>query len=173
MASVPQDRLRQGLVEDFSVQENLVLGQHQSPSYSKWASMNWKAVRKFADQAIEEFEIKTTGPKQPVGQLSGGNLQKVILAREISRPIKFMIASSPSRGLDIGATYYVYKRFLELLQTGVGILMISEDLDEIFNVSDRIAVIYNGKIMDVVDVHEADLETIGLYMAGVEEHEHN
>ena len=84
-----------------------------------------------------------------------------------------MVASSPSRGLDIGATYYVYSRFLELLRSGAGILMISEDLDEIFNVSDRIAVIYNGRIMGVFNVNEVDRETIGLYMAGLEEHEHS
>lgn len=173
LASVPQDRLRQGLVEEFTVEENLVLGLHDHPSYSKGVSMNWKAIRAFASQAIQQFEIKTTGPLQPVGQLSGGNLQKVILAREVSRPIKVIIASSPSRGLDIGATYYVYSRFLELLNTGAGILMISEDLDEIFNVSDRIAVIYNGRIMGVFNAHDVDKEKIGLYMAGLEEHEHS
>jgi simple sugar transport system ATP-binding protein len=173
MASVPQDRLRQGLIEDFTVQENLILGLHHEASYSKGPNINWKAIKAFANQAIQQFEIKTTGPLQPVGQLSGGNLQKVILAREVSRPIKVMVASSPSRGLDIGATYYVYSRFLELLQSGAGILMISEDLDEIFNVSDRIAVIYSGRIMGVFDVNDVDRETIGLYMAGLEEHEHS
>jgi simple sugar transport system ATP-binding protein len=172
MASVPQDRLRQGLVGEFSVQENLVLGQHDNPPYSRGFSLNWRAVKAFAGQAIQQFEIKTNGPQQPVWQLSGGNLQKVILAREVSRPIKVIVASSPSRGLDISATYYVYSRFLELLRGGAGILMISEDLDEIFNVSDRIAVIYNGRIMGVFNVNEVDRETIGLYMAGVEEHEH-
>ncbi len=173
LASVPQDRLRQGLIEEFTVQENLILGLQDSPSYSRGVSLNWKAIKSFASQAIQQFEIKTTGPLQPVGQLSGGNLQKVILAREVSKPIKVMVASSPSRGLDIGATYYVYSRFLELLRNGAGILMISEDLDEIFNISDRIAVIYNGRIMGVFDVHEVDRETIGLYMAGLEEHEHS
>jgi len=173
MASVPQDRLRQGLIGDFTVQENLVLGLHDNVSYSRGPSMNWQAIKAFASQAIQQFEIKTTGPLQPVWQLSGGNLQKVILAREVSRPIKVMVASSPSRGLDIGATYYVYSRFLELLRSGAGILMISEDLDEIFNVSDRIAVIYNGRIMGVFNVNEVDRETIGLYMAGLEEHEHS
>lgn len=173
LASVPQDRLRQGLIEDFTVQENLILGLHDNTPYSRGVTMDWKAIANFANQAIQQFEIKTSGPKQPVRQLSGGNLQKVILAREISRPIKVMVASSPSRGLDIGATYYVYGRFLELLRTGAGILMISEDLDEIFNISDRIAVIYNGRIMGVFNVHEVDKETIGLYMAGLEEHEHS
>ncbi|MCI0520083.1 MAG: ABC transporter ATP-binding protein [Chloroflexi bacterium] len=173
MASVPQDRLRQGLVGDFTVQENLVLGLHDNPSYSHGISMNWKAIKAFAAQAIQQFEIKTTGPLQPVHQLSGGNLQKVILAREVSRPIKVMVASSPSRGLDISATYYVYSRFIEMLRSGAGILMISEDLDEIFNVSDLIAVIYSGRIMGVFDVHAVDRETIGLYMAGLEEHEHS
>jgi general nucleoside transport system ATP-binding protein len=173
LASVPQDRLRQGLIGDFTVQENLVLGLHHSVSYSKGASMNWKAIKAFAGEAIRQFEIKTTGPMQPVSQLSGGNLQKVILAREVSRPIKAMVVSSPSRGLDIGATYYVYSRFLELLRSGTGLLMISEDLDEIFNVSDRIAVIYSGRIMGVFNVNDVDRETVGLYMAGLEKHEHS
>ena len=131
--------------------------------------LNSKAIQGFADEAIQRFDIATLGPEQKVHQLSGGNLQKVILARELSHPVKVVVASSPTRGLDIGATYYVYQRFLELLKTGVGILLISEDLDEIFNLSDRIAVIYNGRIMGTFDAGEVDEEKVGLLMAGIEE----
>jgi simple sugar transport system ATP-binding protein len=170
IASVPQDRLKQGLVSGFSIQENLILGAHGDPPFcSKFTVLNSKAIQRFAEEAINRFDIATMGPDQKVYQLSGGNLQKVILARELSHPIKVIVASSPTRGLDIGATYYVYQRFLELLKTGTGILLISEDLDEIFNLSDRIAVIYNGKIMGTFKAGEVNEEKIGLLMAGIEE----
>lgn len=170
MASVPQDRLKQGLVSEFSIQENLILGAHGNPPFcSKFSVLNAKAVHSFAEEAIKKFDIATMGPDQKVHQLSGGNLQKVILARELSHPIKVIVASSPTRGLDIGATYYVYQRFLELLKTGTGILLISEDLDEIFNLSDRIAVIYNGRIMGTFEAGEVNEEKVGLLMAGIEE----
>jgi len=173
LASVPQDRLKQGLIEDFTIEENLVLGLHGNQPYCRAAVLNWNAIDDFAQQAIENFEIKASGPKQIVHQLSGGNLQKVILAREISHNLKAMVVSSPTRGLDINATYYVYGRFLDLLKSGVAILMISEDLDEIFNVSDRIAVLYNGRVMGQFDVRDATREKIGLLMAGVEEDDHS
>jgi len=102
-----------------------------------------------------------------VEQLSGGNLQKVILARELSHSVKALIASSPTRGLDINASYYVYSRFLELLKIKAGILLISEDLEELFNIADRIAVIYNGSILGEYSIEDASTEKIGLLMAGV------
>jgi general nucleoside transport system ATP-binding protein len=170
IGSVPQDRLKQGLVSDFSIQENLILGAHGSPPFcSRYTVLNSKAIQSFAVEAIQRFDIATLGPEQKVHQLSGGNLQKVILARELSHPVKVVVASSPTRGLDIGATYYVYQRFLELLKTGVGILLISEDLDEIFNLSDRIAVIYNGRIMGTFAAGQVDGEKVGLLMGGIEE----
>ena len=131
--------------------------------------LNTKAIQGFARDAIQRFDIAAMGPEQKVHQLSGGNLQKVILARELSHPVKVVVASSPTRGLDIGATYFVYQQFLELLKTGTGILLISEDLDEIYNLSDRIAVIYNGRIMGIFDAGEVDEEKVGLLMAGIEE----
>lgn len=171
LANIPQDRLKQGLIEDFTVQENLILGVHGEEPYAKHDVLNWKEIHTFAKTAIERYEIKTSGPDQVVRQLSGGNLQKIIVARELSHSIKLLVASSPSRGLDIGATYYVYEQFLELIQKGAGILMISEDLDEIFNISDRIAVIYNGRIMGIFNVREVDKNQIGLLMAGVEDND--
>ncbi|MEN8241814.1 MAG: ABC transporter ATP-binding protein [Chloroflexota bacterium] len=169
LASIPQDRLKQGLISDFSVQENLILGFHGNKPYSNNSIINWKNVNLFSEEAIENFSIATMGPDQRVSQLSGGNLQKVILAREISHEVKALIASSPTRGLDINATYYVYQRFLELLKKGAGILLISEDLDEIFNISDRIAVIYNGQLMGKFATDEVSREQVGLLMAGVRE----
>jgi simple sugar transport system ATP-binding protein len=170
LASIPQDRLKQGLIGDFSIQENLILGAHGNPPFCSRASiLNYQAIQSFAREAIQRFDITALGPEQKVHQLSGGNLQKVILARELSHPVKVVVASSPTRGLDIGATYYVYQRFLELLKTGAGILLISEDLDEIFNLSDRIAVIYNGRIMGVFEAGEVDETKVGLLMAGIQE----
>lgn len=170
LASVPQDRLKQGLINDFSIKENLILGAHGSRMFSSRLSvLNTSAIDSFAATAIQNFDIATRGPDQKVKELSGGNLQKVILARELSHPVKIVVASSPTRGLDINATYYVYQRFLELLQTGAGILLISEDLDEIFNLSDRIAVIYNGRILGMFKAGEVDQEKVGLLMAGIEE----
>jgi simple sugar transport system ATP-binding protein len=172
MASIPQDRLKQGLISEFTVQENLILGMHGKPPFCSPASvLNAREIMEFSQEAIKDFEIATMGPEQKVHQLSGGNLQKVILAREVTHPVKAIVASSPTRGLDINATYYVYGRFLELLKAGTGILMISEDLDEIFNLSDRIAVIYNGRIMGVFGVDEVDKEKVGLLMAGIEDDE--
>jgi simple sugar transport system ATP-binding protein len=169
LASVPQDRLKQGLISEFSVQENLILGVHGNKPFSNNSVINWSNVKNYSIDAIKNFEIATRGPDQKLKQLSGGNLQKVLLAREVSKEVKAIVASSPTRGLDINATYYVYKRFLDLLKKGTGILLISEDLDEIFNISDRIAVIYNGKLMGLFAIDEVTREQVGLLMAGVKE----
>jgi ABC-type uncharacterized transport system ATPase subunit len=169
LASVPQDRLKQGLISEFTVQENLILGVHGNRPFCSNSVLNWGIVKDFSVNAIKNFEIATRGPDQKLKQLSGGNLQKVLLAREISHEVKALVASSPTRGLDINATYYVYKRFLELLKEGKGILLISEDLDEIFNISDRIGVIYNGRLMGLFAASEVTREQVGLLMAGVKE----
>lgn len=169
LASVPQDRLKQGLISEFSVQENLILGIHGNAPFCNHSVINWSRVKSHSREAIVNFEIATRGPDQKVKQLSGGNLQKVLLAREVSKDVKALVASSPTRGLDINATYYVYKRFLDLLKEGTGILLISEDLDEIFNISDRIAVIFNGKLMGLFEANEVSREQVGLLMAGVKE----
>ncbi len=109
--------------------------------------------------------------KQRTSYLSGGNLQKVILARELRQSLKVLIANQPSRGLDVGVIEYVHKQLLEMRRNGVGILLISEDLDEIFTLSDRIAVMFKGKILKIFDAHEADIESIGLLMAGIADKE--
>jgi general nucleoside transport system ATP-binding protein len=171
IASIPQDRLKQGLIGEFTVQENFILGYHRSRQYGAGLVLNWKDIKAYSEEAIRHFDIATLGPEQTVNKLSGGNLQKVIIARELSRPVKFLIANSPTRGLDINATYYVYQRFLDLLKSGAGILLISEDLDEIFNISDRIAVIYNGRIMGLFNRNDIDKQKIGMLMAGIQKEE--
>jgi simple sugar transport system ATP-binding protein len=170
LAGVPSDRIRQGLMMDFQIQENLILGRHRSPDFSRAGFIRGSAMRGFAEEAIKDFEIMTPSSQQRTRLLSGGNLQKVILARELagSRP-KVLIVHQPTRGLDIGASEYVRRRLVEERDRGAGVLLISEDLDEIFNLSDRIAVIYEGMIIDTVDPTSTNREEIGMLMAGIKD----
>lgn len=167
LAGIPQDRLRQGLIGEFPVKDNLILGFHRTAQFNKSFVIRSKNIKIFSELSIKDFNIATMGPDQITTQLSGGNIQKIILAREFSRPVKALIANSPTRGLDINATYYVYDRFLELRRNGAGIFLISEDLDEIMNIADRIAVIYNGTILGLFNSSDVNKETLGLLMAGV------
>lgn len=170
ISSIPEDRIREGLVMDFKVEENLVLGIHRRDPFAHAGTLiNQNAIRKFANQAIENFEIATPSPKQISKTLSGGNLQKLILAREFSVDTKFLVASQPTRGLDVGSTEYVRRRILEQKRDGAAVLLISEDLDEILNLSDYIAVIYKGELMDIIDANDVTIERLGLLMAGVSE----
>lgn len=172
LASIPEDRIDQGLVMDFAVEENLVLGFHRRKPFAKGKFLvNQKSIRHFANESIEEFDIATPSPKQISKKLSGGNLQKLILAREFSQETKFLIASQPTRGLDVGSTEYVRRKILEQKRKGAGVLLISEDLDEVLNLSDRIAVIFKGELMDIIDANNTNIEQIGLLMAGVKKGE--
>lgn len=168
LAGVPSDRIRQGLMMDFQIRENLVLGRHRSSDFSNLGILDTQAIREFADTAIEEFEIMASSPQQVTRVLSGGNLQKVILARELlgGEP-RVLVIHQPTRGLDIGATEYVRRRLVAERDRGAGVLLISEDLDEIFNLSDRIAVIYEGRIIGIVDPKAATREDVGMLMAGI------
>ncbi len=170
VASIPEDRIREGLVMDFKVEENLVLGIHRREPYARGKSLiNQDAIRAFANESIDKYEIATPSPTQVSRTLSGGNLQKLILAREFSQETKFLIASQPTRGLDVGSTEYVRRRILEQKENGAAVLLISEDLDEIMNLSDYIAVIYKGELMDIINANEVTIERLGLLMAGVAE----
>jgi ABC-type uncharacterized transport system ATPase subunit len=168
VASVPSDRIAEGLIPEFRVDENLVLGLHHSPRFSRGIFLDQARIAAFAREAIQEFDIATPSAAQETRVLSGGNLQKVILARELSQNPKCLIANQPTRGLDVGATEYVRHRLLEQRKRGAAVLLISEDLDEIFNVADRIAVMFKGRIVGVMDAREATLEQVGLLMAGIE-----
>ena len=169
IASIPQDRIHQGLLMEFTVAENLILGLQRRPAFKKNGFLDKHSIEEFAEESIQNYEIATPSPFQIARVLSGGNLQKIILARELSQKPKCVIASSPTRGLDVGAMKFVHNRLVELRGQGVGVLLISEDLDEIFNVSDRIAVIFRGKIMGVFDIDKINTEKVGLLMAGVQE----
>lgn len=172
IAMIPQDRLREGLIGDFSIAENLILGLQHQPPFSQKGLLKRQAIADTAKQHIQDFEIATPSHRTKTRSLSGGNLQKVILAREITRQPKLIIANYPSRGLDVGAIEYVHSKLLEQRDRGAGILLISEELDELFSLSDRIAILYRGQILGVFPTSDITLEKVGLLMAGVQEGDH-
>jgi general nucleoside transport system ATP-binding protein len=166
LAYVPQDRLETGLILEYSIAENLILDRWYFEKYSGRVFLKNDEIKNFAKKAVSEFEIKTPGINVPVNSLSGGNLQKVLMARELARNPKVLVVHNPTRGLDIGATHYIHEQLIKQRDAGVGVLMISLDLDEILTVADRIAVMYEGKIMAVMDAKDADVDYIGLLMGG-------
>jgi simple sugar transport system ATP-binding protein len=166
-ANVPEDRQKTGLILDFSVLENLILGSHDKPPFAtRWSTLNLANATKFAEQSIKEYSIKTPSEHTLARYLSGGTQQRVVIAREFSRRPKFIIASQPTRGLDIGATEYVHKKLIEMRDQGCAILLITADLDEMLALSDRIAVIYEGKIVAVRDRKKTNELELGLMMTG-------
>jgi simple sugar transport system ATP-binding protein len=166
-AHVPEDRQRDGLVLSFPVSENLVLNNYYLPPFTKGVVMQQEAIEQNANTLIQEFDIRTPGGSTNAGSLSGGNQQKVIVAREFSRPIKLLVASQPTRGLDVGSIEYIHGRIIEKRDEGTAVLLVSTELDEIMELSDRIAVMYRGKIVEILDAEEATKNQVGLLMAGV------
>lgn len=166
VSHVPEDRLGMGLVPNLAVSDNLALKGYRSPPLARGPFLVRQAIREFAERLIALFDIATPSPATQVKLLSGGNLQKTILAREITAGRGLMVAVHPTHGLDVGATETVRRTLLEQRDRGAAILLISEDLDELLAISDRIAVMYEGQIMGVVDTDQADVEGLGLMMAG-------
>jgi len=171
ISHIPDDRIGAGLIADFSVAENLILGLEENAPYCKGLFLDKNYIKKFAGECISQFDIVTPSMNQRTSYLSGGNLQKVILARELRQSPRVLIANQPSRGLDVGVIEYVHDQLLAMRRQGVGILLISEDLDEIFNLSDRIAVMFKGRILEICDAQEASIERIGCLMAGIVDQE--
>jgi general nucleoside transport system ATP-binding protein len=167
LAYIPEERMRDGAIRDFSVEENIFLHEHGSPEYTSGIFLKLGKMASHAQRLVDQYMIKTPNLDTPIKNLSGGNIQKLIMARELSRHPKILIAAQPTRGVDIGATEYIHKRLIEQRQLGIAILLISEDLDEIRTLSDRIAVIFEGRIMGIVGRNQATVEQIGLMMAGV------
>jgi general nucleoside transport system ATP-binding protein len=167
MAYVPEERMRDGAIGEFSVKENVFLHDHASRDFRKGIFLRFSKMQAHAAALVREFAVKTPGLDTPLKTLSGGNIQKLILARELSRRPSLLVAAQPTRGVDVGSTWYIHQRLLEQRESGTAILLISEDLDEITSLSDRIAVIYEGKIVGVVKRGEAGIEEIGLMMGGV------
>jgi simple sugar transport system ATP-binding protein len=166
-AHVPEDRQRDGLVLTFPVADNLVLNTYYLEPFSKRAVLQQGVIISTANTLIQEFDIRTPGPMVSAGSLSGGNQQKVIVAREFSRPIKLLITSQPTRGLDVGSVEYIHNRIIQKRDEGCAVLVVSSELDEVMQLADRIAVMFRGKIVDVVPADQATKEGIGLLMAGI------
>ena len=166
LGHIPQDRHKHGLVLEFSVGYNAALQSYYHAPYSKNGMMNYKVVSEKAKEIIEAYDVRTQGEHEPVRALSGGNQQKLIIGREVERNPDLLIAALPTRGLDVGAIEFIHKRLIEQRDNGKAVLLISFELDEVMNVSDRIAVIYDGQIVDNVNPSETTEQELGLLMAG-------
>ncbi len=166
IAYIPEDRQKRGLVLDYSVAENFILENYAKKPFSLRGLLNREAIRKYAKDLIARFDVRPPDEKHKAGSLSGGNQQKVIIAREVSNDPDLLIASQPTRGLDVGAIEYVHQSLVEQRNRNKAVLLISLELDEIMDLSDRIAVIYEGRIVGVIPAKGADEKSLGLMMAG-------
>ena len=169
VAHIPEDRQRHGLVLPFPVTDNLILCTYYLSPFARGGVLNHEAIDENGRQLVREFDVRTPSPYVPVSKLSGGNQQKVIVARELSRPIKLLIANQPTRGLDVGSIEYIHEEIVRMRDAGCGVLLVSAELDEIMALSDRIVVMYQGQIMDTLPADQATKEQLGLLMAGVKQ----
>lgn len=166
---IPEDRHNRGLILSFSLSENAILGDHRNKVFKKKLGLDYKKIREYTKKLIREFDVRTPSERVYAKALSGGNQQKLIIAREFDREPSLLVASQPTRGLDVGAIEYVHKRLLEQRDKGKGILLVSLELDEILSLSDRIAVMYDGGIVGIVDAKDATEIQLGIMMAGGEQ----
>lgn len=166
MAHIPEDRQRQGLVTGMTVAQNLVLTRYHSEEFSKGVQVNWDKVSVKADELVSEYDIRTSGIAVEASTLSGGNQQKVIVARELSRDLKLAIASQPTRGVDVGSIEYIHSQIVAERDAGTAVLIVSTELDEVMALSDRVLVMYRGKVVAEVDPTKVSALDVGLYMAG-------
>jgi simple sugar transport system ATP-binding protein len=167
LAYVPEKRMKDGAIGAFTISENILLIDHDDKQYLNRGLFDFAAIREHSQALVDEYTVKTPTLDTPARNLSGGNIQKMIIARELSGTPEVLVAAQPTRGVDIGAAEYIHKRLIEQRDQNTAILMISEDLDEVFGVSDRIVVMYEGEIMGIVDPKTASREEVGLMMAGV------
>jgi simple sugar transport system ATP-binding protein len=163
---VPEDRTTDGLVAEFSVAENLMLDRSFTGDFTRGLNIDFRHRDEFADEAIRQFDIRTPRRETAAGRLSGGNQQKVVLARELSRELRLLVASQPTRGVDVGSIEFIHERIIEARDAGVPVLIVSTELDEVYALADRIAVMYRGRIVDIVGP-DTPREQLGQLMAGV------
>ena len=166
VAHVPEDRMHDGLVGDFSVGDNLILTSYWDEPFSRGLTLDRDAIGEAATARVEEFDIRTPSVHNQVSNLSGGNQQKVIAAREFSRPLKLIIAAQPTRGLDVGSIEFIHRRIVEKRDEGTAVLIVSSELEEVMALGDRIGVMYQGRIVDILDPADATMERLGLLMGG-------
>jgi general nucleoside transport system ATP-binding protein len=171
-AHIPEDRQKHGLVLSFSVRDNLVLCSYYQSPFAGRIEMNWPVIEQEAKELVQMYDVHTPSINTSVSSLSGGNQQKVIAARELARPIKFLLANQPTRGLDVGSIEFIHGRIIKARDQGCAVLLISAELDEIMSLSDRIAVMYKGQILETLEAKTATREQLGLLMAGVKEDLH-
>ncbi|WP_069998622.1 ABC transporter ATP-binding protein [Cellulosilyticum sp. I15G10I2] len=167
VAHIPEDRHKMGMIKEMSIKENLILMSYDKGPYSKGGILNWKWINKHSQKLCKAYNVKTPDIMEKAGNLSGGNQQKFVVGRELDRKPDLLIAMHPDRGLDIGATKYIQARIVEERDRGAAVVLVSTELDEILELSDRIVVMYEGKIMGTMDQKEATREKLGLLMAGI------
>jgi simple sugar transport system ATP-binding protein len=167
MSHVPEDRHKHGLVLDYTVEENMILQRYFEPQFSKHGIIKKDAMREYSDRLSEAFDVRSgKGSKSITRSMSGGNQQKAIVAREMDRDHELLVAVQPTRGLDVGAIEYIHEEIVKERDNGKAILLVSLELDEVMNLSDRILVMYEGEIVGEVDAKKTTLQELGLYMSG-------
>jgi simple sugar transport system ATP-binding protein len=168
VAHIPEDRLTNGTATAASIEENLIVDRYERDPFSKGFFLDLNEIKKNADRLIDQFGIRAPDGTLPTGSLSGGNMQKVVVAREMSSNPKLLVAAQPTRGVDIGASEFMYEKLVEARNRGVAILLISADLSEVLSLSDRLAVMKDGQLSAIFpDASTLDEEEVGLYMLGV------
>ena len=169
VSHIPEDREKHGLVSSYSISDNLILNQFDQEPFAKGWFRNMGAIRKNANLLVKKFDIRTTSPAALASSLSGGNKQKVVIARELSQDLQVLVAAQPTRGVDVGSIEFIHKQLIAARDNGAGVLLVSAELDEILSLSDRIAVMSGGKIVAIVESKDADRNYIGRLMAGLKE----
>ena len=167
VSHIPEDREKHGLVSSYSIADNLILNQFDQEPFARGWFRNISEIRKNADLLVEKFDIRTTSPAALASSLSGGNKQKVVIARELSQELQVLVAAQPTRGVDVGSIEFIHKQLIAARDKGAGVLLVSAELDEIISLSDRIAVMSGGKIVAIVDAEGADRDYLGRLMAGL------
>ncbi len=162
---VPEDRGKHGVVGPFSIADNLVLNRYRRQPFARRGLRDEAAIRRHAGELVREFDVRAPSPDVPVANLSGGNQQKVIIARELTGDVKLLVVAQPTRGLDVGSIEFIHRRIIEMRDAGAGVLLVSAELDEVLNLSDRIGVIYRGTLVGTFDRADATRDQIGLFMA--------
>ena len=167
MSHIPEDRHKHGLVLDFNLEQNLVLQNYKDPRFQTFGIINGPAIRAYANGHIEQFDVRSgQGPVTVARSMSGGNQQKAIIAREMDRNKDLVVAVQPTRGLDVGAIEYIHSQIVAQRDAGKAVLLVSLELDEVMNLSDRILVMYEGEIVGELDPKKTTVQELGLYMAG-------